>query len=69
MIIIDIVVGSSAEATYHATQELYDLHMSMLTPGMERDEKEWCKLFMESGFTNYKINHVLGLRSIIEVFP
>ncbi|KAI4968203.1 hypothetical protein ZWY2020_005315 [Hordeum vulgare] len=69
VIIIEIVVGSSSEAIYHATQQLYDLHMSMVTPGMERDEKEWCKLFMESGFTKYKINPLLGLRSIIEVFP
>ncbi|KAF0906958.1 hypothetical protein E2562_013538 [Oryza meyeriana var. granulata] len=37
--------------------------------GMERDEKEWCKIFKEAGFTEYKISRVLGVRSIIKVFP
>lgn len=53
----------------YGTQLLFDLTISMLTPGMERDEKEWFKIFNEAGFTEYKISPVLGIRSIIEVFP
>ncbi|XP_052161393.1 acetylserotonin O-methyltransferase 3-like [Oryza glaberrima] len=69
VIIIDVVVGSSSQAMCYGTQLLFDLSISMLTPGMERDEKEWFKIFNEAGFTEYKISPVLGIRSIIEVFP
>ncbi|KAF0909460.1 hypothetical protein E2562_036448 [Oryza meyeriana var. granulata] len=60
IIIIDIVVGSSSQAMSHGTQQLFDLIISILTPGKERDEKEWCKIFKEAGFTKYKIFPVLG---------
>ncbi|TVU39399.1 hypothetical protein EJB05_12815, partial [Eragrostis curvula] len=50
----------------HETQLLFDLLMSTLTPGKERKEKEWCNLFQEAGFSNYKIRSVLGFRSVIE---
>uniref|UniRef100_A0ACD5XGV3 Uncharacterized protein n=1 Tax=Avena sativa TaxID=4498 RepID=A0ACD5XGV3_AVESA len=69
VIIIETVVGSSSQAIFHETQQLCDLHMSTVTTGMERDETEWHKLFMESGFEKYTVNHILGLQSIIEVFP
>uniref|UniRef100_A0A0E0LKA1 O-methyltransferase C-terminal domain-containing protein n=1 Tax=Oryza punctata TaxID=4537 RepID=A0A0E0LKA1_ORYPU len=69
IIIIDVVVGSSSEAICQGTQQLFDLIISVLTPGKERDEEEWCKIFKEAGFTKYKISPVLGFRSIIEVFP
>uniref|UniRef100_A0A0E0AJB8 O-methyltransferase C-terminal domain-containing protein n=1 Tax=Oryza glumipatula TaxID=40148 RepID=A0A0E0AJB8_9ORYZ len=69
IIIIDVVVGSSSEAICRGTQQMFDLIISVLTPGKERDEEEWCKIFKEAGFTKYKISPVLGFRSIIEVFP
>ncbi|XP_006658538.3 5-pentadecatrienyl resorcinol O-methyltransferase-like isoform X1 [Oryza brachyantha] len=69
VIIIDVVVGSSSQATSQGTQLLFDLIVSTMLPGMERNEKEWCKIFKEAGFTEYKISPVLGFRSIIEVFP
>uniref|UniRef100_A0A0D9WYK4 O-methyltransferase domain-containing protein n=1 Tax=Leersia perrieri TaxID=77586 RepID=A0A0D9WYK4_9ORYZ len=69
IIIIDIVMGSSSQAMCHGTQQLFDLIIAVLTPGKERDEKEWWKIFKEAGFTKYKISPVLGTRSIIEVFP
>ncbi|KAJ9170895.1 hypothetical protein P3X46_018958 [Hevea brasiliensis] len=51
------------------TIQLYDLEMLVLVSGQERNEKEWAKLFFDAGFSSYKINPVLGLRSIIEVYP
>ncbi|KAF2283279.1 hypothetical protein GH714_043636 [Hevea brasiliensis] len=51
------------------TIQLYDLEMMVLVSGQERNEKEWAKLFFDAGFSSYKINPVLGLRSIIEVYP
>ncbi|RLN35655.1 hypothetical protein C2845_PM03G27750 [Panicum miliaceum] len=70
LIIIDVVVGSSSSrATCHETQLLFDLFISTLTQGRERDEKEWCKLFREAGFSDYKVTSVLDIRSVIEVFP
>uniref|UniRef100_A0A0E0LKA7 O-methyltransferase domain-containing protein n=1 Tax=Oryza punctata TaxID=4537 RepID=A0A0E0LKA7_ORYPU len=63
VIIIDVVVGSSSQAMCYGTQLLFDLTISMLTPGMERDEKEWCKIFKEAGFTEYKISPVLVKQS------
>jgi hypothetical protein len=29
----------------------------------------WKKIFMEAGFSNYKIISVLGVRSVIELYP
>jgi hypothetical protein len=51
------------------TQIFFDMLMMILFTGQERNEKEWAKLFSDAGFSNYKITPILGLRSIIEVFP
>jgi len=68
-IIIDIVVGSKPSDTkLLETQVLCDLNM-MKIGGAERDEQEWKKLFLEAGFKDYNIMPVLGLWSIIEVYP
>ena len=37
--------------------------------GVERDEQEWKKIFFEAGFKDYKIMPILGVRSIIELYP
>jgi len=69
IIIIDIVVGSEPSDTkLLETQVIYDLHL-MKIGGVERDEQEWKKIFLEAGFKDYKIMPVLGLRSIIELYP
>ncbi|KAF8663162.1 hypothetical protein HU200_055763 [Digitaria exilis] len=47
---------------------VFDLYI-MVVNGTERDENEWKKIFLEAGFSDYKITSVLGLRSIIEVYP
>ncbi|RVW46714.1 Trans-resveratrol di-O-methyltransferase [Vitis vinifera] len=51
------------------TQLFFDMLMMALLPGREREEKEWKKLFLDSGFSGYKITPILGLRSLIEVYP
>ncbi|KAJ4723240.1 O-methyltransferase [Melia azedarach] len=51
------------------TQLFFDMLMMVLLNGKERDEKEWAKLFQEAGFSDYKINPILGLRSLIEIYP
>jgi hypothetical protein len=47
---------------------MFDVYI-MFISGMERDEQEWKKIFLEAGFNDYKITPVLGVRSIIEVYP
>ncbi|XP_062182963.1 5-pentadecatrienyl resorcinol O-methyltransferase-like [Phragmites australis] len=69
VIIIDMVVGSGPSDVKHKeTQVLFDILM-MAFNGVERDEQEWKKIFFEAGFKDYKIIPVLGVRSIIEVYP
>ncbi|KAJ4729722.1 O-methyltransferase [Melia azedarach] len=51
------------------TQLFFDMLMMVLVTGKERDEKEWVKLFQDAGFRDYKITPILGLRSLIEVYP
>lgn len=68
VIIIDSVAGSATKQSLEA-QHLMDLCMMMLTTGEERDEDKWCKLFLNAGFTRYKISPILGSRSLIEVYP
>ncbi|VAH21158.1 unnamed protein product [Triticum turgidum subsp. durum] len=66
VIIIDIVVG--ADKKHGEVHALLDLYI-MFINGVERDEQEWSKIFLEAGFSDYKIIPVLGFRSIIEVYP
>ncbi|KAG2538045.1 5-pentadecatrienyl resorcinol O-methyltransferase-like [Panicum virgatum] len=68
VIIIDIVVGSSpSDIKLLETQVLCDLHF-MEIGGVERDQQEWKKIFLAAGFKDYNIM-LLGLRSIIELYP
>ncbi|OVA18941.1 O-methyltransferase [Macleaya cordata] len=50
-------------------QLYFDMMMMTTFDGKERNEKEWEKLFIESGFSDYKITPVSGFRSLIEVYP
>uniref|UniRef100_A0A0E0IP61 acetylserotonin O-methyltransferase n=1 Tax=Oryza nivara TaxID=4536 RepID=A0A0E0IP61_ORYNI len=69
VIIIDVVVGiGSEEIVPKEMQLLFDVFM-MYVDGIEREEYEWKKIFLEAGFSDYKITPVLGARSIIEVYP
>ncbi|GER43154.1 O-methyltransferase [Striga asiatica] len=75
VIIIDIVVDDELEnekknkAMAMENQLFWDIEMMVMTGGKERTEKEWAKLFCEAGFTSYEIARVLGLRSVIQVYP
>ncbi|XP_043690339.1 trans-resveratrol di-O-methyltransferase-like [Telopea speciosissima] len=70
VIIIEMVVEDrKVDHKSTETQLFFDMLMMTLVTGKERTEKEWEKLFLESGFTHYKITPLLGLRSLIEVYP
>ncbi|KAF8715795.1 hypothetical protein HU200_026747 [Digitaria exilis] len=69
VIIIDIVVGAgSSDFRHKEIEALFDIYM-MVVNGKERNEQEWKKIFLRAGFSDYKITPVLGVRSIIEVYP
>ena len=70
VIIIDMVRENQNEDEGSIeTQLLLDLEMMVAVIGMERNEKEWAKLFLDAGFLNYKIHPVLGTRALIELYP
>ncbi|GMH07283.1 hypothetical protein Nepgr_009123 [Nepenthes gracilis] len=70
VIIIDIIICNQAEDhKLLETQLFFDLQVMVLVKGKHRDEAEWHKLFLDAGFTQYKIISKLGVRSIIEIYP
>ena len=70
LMIIDMVMeNSKGDAEKAETQLFWDMSMMKSLTGKERNEKEWKKLFLTAGFTQYKISKVLGFRSLIEVYP
>lgn len=70
IIIIDMVLkNNEGDNKLLETQLFFDLLMMNLVTGRERTEKDWAKLFLDVSFSNYKITPVLGLRSLIEVYP
>ncbi|XP_030519187.2 probable O-methyltransferase 3 [Rhodamnia argentea] len=70
VIIIDMVVESrEGDKQMNKTQLFFDMLMMTLVSGRERNEREWAKLFVDAGFGEYKITPILGLRSLIEVYP
>lgn len=73
VIIIDMVImkdnGDGGDKEHVETQLLFDMLTMVLVIGKQRDEEEWAKLFSDAGFSGYKISPILGVRSLIEVFP
>ncbi|KAG8641336.1 trans-resveratrol di-O-methyltransferase [Manihot esculenta] len=70
LIIIDMMIENhKRDDDFPETQLFFDMLMMVLLTGKERNEKEWAKLFSDAGFSYHKISPVLGLRSIIEVYP
>ncbi|ONK69953.1 uncharacterized protein A4U43_C05F28680 [Asparagus officinalis] len=70
VIIIDVVMGSNKCYEKSNTSQIYmDMLMMVMCNGAERGEQEWEKIFIDSGFKDYKITPTLGLRSVIEVYP
>lgn len=70
VIIIDMIVGNNKEDHQQTETQLFnDLAMMVYLNGKERTEKEWEKLFLDAGYSGYKIVYELGLRSLIELYP
>ncbi|XP_022135671.1 probable O-methyltransferase 3 [Momordica charantia] len=69
MIVIDMVVGNKQGDDSIETQLFFDMLMMNLAGGKERDEKEWAQLIKEAGLSGYKIFPIMGLRSLIEIYP
>ncbi|KAG8363664.1 hypothetical protein BUALT_Bualt19G0046000 [Buddleja alternifolia] len=70
VIIIDMVVDDrSNDHKSVETQLFFDMLMMTLFGGRERKEKNWARLLSDAGFTDYRISPLLGVRSIIEVYP
>ncbi|XP_028780295.1 isoflavone 4'-O-methyltransferase-like [Neltuma alba] len=70
VMIIDIVINEKEDKPELTDPKLYfDLLMMVAVTGREREEREWKKLFLEAGFSGYKITPIFGLRSLLEVYP
>eukprot|EP00268_Persea_americana_P063234 TRINITY_DN81857_c0_g1_i1.p1 TRINITY_DN81857_c0_g1~~TRINITY_DN81857_c0_g1_i1.p1 ORF type:complete len:363 (+),score=72.31 TRINITY_DN81857_c0_g1_i1:56-1144(+) len=69
VIILEMVLNANKDHKPMETQLYFDVLMLVNTKGREREEHEWRKIFMDAGFDDYKISPVLGLRSLIEVYP
>ncbi|MED6126944.1 putative O-methyltransferase 3 [Stylosanthes scabra] len=73
VIIIDMVIMEEdkkrGDDESVETQLFFDMLMMVLVTGKERNEKEWAKLIFSAGFNNYKITPILGLRSLVEIYP
>ncbi|GMN53901.1 hypothetical protein TIFTF001_023022 [Ficus carica] len=69
VIIIDMVIGSQNTDELTGIQLCNDVIMMATFFSMERSLKEWEKLFFDAGFSHYKINPKLGVRSLIELYP
>ncbi|XP_034702015.1 trans-resveratrol di-O-methyltransferase-like [Vitis riparia] len=70
VIIIDMMMeNQKADDESIETQLFWDMLMMIVLTGQERNIKDWEKLFFDAGFSGYKITPMLGLRSLIEVYP
>lgn len=70
VVIIDIVMDYQGEDDKSIeTQNFMDMVMMVYLTGKQRTEEDWAKLFLEAGFSDYKIIPILKLRCIIEVYP
>ncbi|XP_034907608.1 trans-resveratrol di-O-methyltransferase-like [Populus alba] len=70
VIIIDMVrENRNGDEGSLETQLFCDLELMVAFSGMERNEKEWAKLFFDAGFLNYKIHPGLDTRALIELYP
>ena len=65
VIIIDIVINEEKDEDDLKDAKLFfDAMMMTQFNGKEREEKEWEKLFLEAGFSHYKITPLFGVRSL-----
>ncbi|CAN6213539.1 unnamed protein product [Urochloa humidicola] len=70
VVITEVVLASPSNKHTLEAQLLMDLCMMVVLEGKERTEEAWHKIFLDAGFTGYKITPISGTtRSLIEVFP
>jgi len=69
VVIIDMVVGYGPQDIKHKEAQVFFDFYIMFINGAERDEQEWKDIFFRAGFSDYKIVSVLGVMSIIELYP
>ncbi|GKV05959.1 hypothetical protein SLEP1_g17905 [Rubroshorea leprosula] len=69
LIIIDVVMKDKGDEKLIETHLFFDMLMMALVTRKERNEEEWAKLFSDAGFSAYKLLPILGVRSLIEVYP
>ncbi|CAL5066399.1 unnamed protein product [Urochloa decumbens] len=70
VVITEVVLASPSNKQTLEAQLLMDLCMMVVLEGKERTEEAWHKIFLDAGFTRYKITPISGTtRSLIEVFP
>ncbi|CAO2144749.1 unnamed protein product [Urochloa humidicola] len=67
VIILDIVIDYSPGPMLE-THLLMDVEMMTMAKGRQRDEKEWCEIFMKAGFSDYKLLKYFGARGVFEVY-
>lgn len=68
MVLMDRNLEKGDDKSYE-TQLFFDMLMMVHVFGKERNQQDWAKLISGAGFSDYNIIPILGLRSIIEVFP
>ncbi|EHA8589248.1 Trans-resveratrol di-O-methyltransferase [Cocos nucifera] len=68
VIIVDMVINSD-NPKITETHLFYDICMMIGLGGREREEHEWQKIFNNAGFSDYKIFPILGVYSVIELYP
>ncbi|CAL5079262.1 unnamed protein product [Urochloa decumbens] len=70
VVITEVVLASPSNKQTLEAQLLMDLCMMVVLEGKERTEEAWHKIFLDAGFTRYKITPISETtRSLIEVFP
>ncbi|XVF39443.1 hypothetical protein PTKIN_Ptkin01aG0035200 [Pterospermum kingtungense] len=70
VIIIDsIMENQEVDKESMETKLFLDMEMMVWVEGQERNEQEWSKLFVDAGFSDYKVYNLSRLRSLIELFP
>ncbi|KAG6778796.1 hypothetical protein POTOM_015143 [Populus tomentosa] len=70
LVLVEMVINDKKdEHELTKTRLFVDMEMMLICNGRGRNEEEWKKLFLEAGFSHYKITATSGLNSIIMVYP
>ncbi|XP_009593020.1 myricetin 7/4'-O-methyltransferase 2-like [Nicotiana tomentosiformis] len=73
VMVIDIVMEDYSSNNINEqlvqVQHFMDVIMRISYGAKERTKTEWEKLFLDAGFSDYKITANFGMRSLIEIYP